>query len=235
MPEPAQLESLRVTDEPAARALRQDTHLLGLFLSPASPSDVAARAGMPANLVHHHARRLAGLGLLFEQRREAGRVYYQLRARTFRVASDLLPPQDPDGNGQRDMRDLTSSFLAAYERCWAFMRDGEEDVVGFGNAEHPTEPLDDVTDPIPVPFPAHLDRLTLRLTPERYARLARDLSDVLTRAAAEGHSETGDSCTLAVLAFKDPARPAGTLSLSRNLNSFLGLRDRAAGIHPRPG
>ena len=225
MPEltPAQLESLRVTDESAARALRQDTHLLGLFLSAASPSDVAARAGMPANLAHHHARRLAGLGLLFEQRREAGRVYYQLRARTFRVPSDLLPPQDPDGNGRGDLRDLTGRFLAAYERCWAHMRDGEEDVFGFGNGEHPAEPLEEITEPLCAPFPAHLDRLTLRLTPERYARLARDLSDVLTRASVEGHSETGDPCTLALLAFSDPAQPAGTLSLSRNLNTFLGL------------
>lgn len=221
MSEPTQLESLRVTDEPAARALRQDTHLLGLFLSPPSPSDVAARAGMPANLAHHHARRLAGLGLLFEQRREAGRVYYQLRARTFRVASDLLPPQDPDGNGRGDLRDLTGGFLAAYERCWAFMRDGEDGVCSFGNDEHPAPTLEDATDPIPVPFPAHLDRLTLRLTPERYARLARDLSDVLTRAYAEGHSETGEPCTLAVLTFTDPS--ADPRTLSRNLNSFLGL------------
>ncbi|MDR6219924.1 winged helix-turn-helix domain-containing protein [Deinococcus soli (ex Cha et al. 2016)] len=223
MPEltPAQLESLRVTDESAARALRQDTHLLGLFLSPASPSDVAARAGMPANLAHHHARRLAGLGLLFEQRREAGRVYYQLRARTFRVPSDLLPPQDPDGNGRGDLRDLTGRFLAAYERCWAHMRDGEEDVCSFGNEEHPAEPPEVITEPLCAPFPAHLDRLTLRLTPERYARLARDLSDLLTRASAEGHSETGAPCTLALLTFSDPsADPRG---LSRHLNSFLGL------------
>lgn len=219
-PTPAQLESLRVTDEPAARALRQDTHLLGLFLSPASPSDVAARAGMPANLTHHHARRLAGLGLLFEQRREAGRVYYQLRARTFRVPSDLLPPQDPDGNGRGDLRDLTDRFLAAYERCWAHMHDGEEDVCSFGNEEHPAEPLEEITQPLCAPFPAHLDHLTLRLTPERYARLARALSDVLTHAFAEGHSDSGEPCTLAVLTFSDPS--ADPRALSRNLNSFLG-------------
>ncbi|GGL01281.1 hypothetical protein [Deinococcus radiotolerans] len=117
MPEPIQLESLRVTDEPAARALRQDTRLLGLFLSPASPSDVAVRAGMPANLVHHHARRLAGLGLLFKQRREAGRVYDQLRARTFRVPFGLFPPEDDANSGNADMHALTQGFRRAYERC----------------------------------------------------------------------------------------------------------------------
>ena len=63
---------LTVTGEAAARALTQSHRFLGHFLTPQSPSEVAAQLGMAANLVHHHARKLAGLGLLREERREGG-------------------------------------------------------------------------------------------------------------------------------------------------------------------
>ena len=121
------------------------------------------------------------------------------------------------------MHALTQGFCRAYEHFWRVASEGEEDVFGFGNEEHPQALPLPVTAPIPDGHPAHLDRLTLRLTPDRYAQLARELSDVLTRAYAEGHSARGEACTLAVLAFTDPAQPTGPLSLSRHLNSFLGL------------
>ncbi|MFC3831430.1 MULTISPECIES: hypothetical protein [Deinococcus] len=62
----------RITDPHAARALRQHHAFLGLFVQPQSPSSVAGSAGMAANLAHHHARKLAALGLLHEQRRGEG-------------------------------------------------------------------------------------------------------------------------------------------------------------------
>ncbi|WP_291432438.1 hypothetical protein [Deinococcus sp.] len=215
-----QVESVRVTDVRAARALRQDTGLLGLFLRPVSPSEVAGRVGMAANLVHHHARRLAGLGLLRELGREGGRVRFVLAAREFRVPSDLLPPEDEQGNGTADLRELSEGFERAYGRSWALAGAGEEDVYIFGKVGGSTPGLPRADAPAAEGHPAHLDRVTVNLTPERYVQLARELSEVLARAYAQGHSEGGQPCTLAVLAYR--ADDDGIRSLSRSPNSFLG-------------
>ncbi|OLV18331.1 hypothetical protein [Deinococcus marmoris] len=217
----AQEETRRIGDVPAARALRQNIAFLGLFTQPRSPSEIAASAGMAANLAHHHARKLEGLGLLLEVKREGGKVFYQLAAREFRVPSDLLPPEDAQGNGTADLRELSEGFLRAYGRSWARMHEGEEDVYGFGSGEGPVL--------LPPPpdsagleaHPTHLDSLTLRLSPERYQRLARALSALLAEAHAEGHSASGAHCTLAVLAFRDETKTDGN-QLSRSTNSFLG-------------
>lgn len=216
-----QMEVLRLDDAPAARALRQNIAFLGLFLEPCSPSGVAAPVGMAANLAHHHARKLADLGLLIEVKREGGKVFYQLAAREFRVPSELLPPQDAEGNGTADLRELSEGFLQAYERSWARMRHGEEDVHGFGTREHPVllPAAPDV--PNPEAHPTHLDALTLRLSPERYRQLARALSALLDEAYAEGHSTSGPHCTLAVLGFQASETPGGD-HLARCTNSFLG-------------
>ncbi|MFT2720146.1 hypothetical protein ACMT4L_09105 [Deinococcus sp. A31D244] len=217
-----QTESVRVTDVRAARALRQDTGLLGLFLRPTSPSEVAGRAGMAANLVHHHARRLAGLGLLRELEREGGRVRFVLAAREFRVPSDLLPPEDVQGNGTADLRDLSEGFLRAYGRSWALAGAGDDGVYIFGEVGGSTPGLPPADAPAAEGHPAHLDRVTVNLTPERYVRLARELSEVLARAYAEGHSEGGQPCTLAVLAYRGEEDGLQSLCLSRSPNSFLG-------------
>ena len=182
--------------------------------------EAAASAGMAANLAHHHARKLEGLGLLAEVKRKGGKVFYRLAAREFRVPSGLLPPEDAEGNGTADLRELGEGFLRAYARSWASMHEGEEDVYGFGSGERP------IASPPPPPvsldtFPTHLDTLTLRLSPERYRRLARALSALLDEAHAEGHSTVGPHCTLAILAFRDELNLGGN-HLSRHLNSFLG-------------
>ena len=105
----------RITDPDAARALRQHHAFLGLFVQPQSPSSVAGSAGMAANLAHHHARKLAALGLLHEQRREGGKVHDQLTAREFRVPSTLIPPPDSDNSGAADVTATSAAFLTAYE------------------------------------------------------------------------------------------------------------------------
>ncbi|WP_185974632.1 winged helix-turn-helix domain-containing protein [Deinococcus detaillensis] len=154
-----QLGSLQITDLAAARALRQDSKFLAHFIVPLSPSDVAPRLGMAANLAHHHARKLVDVGLLFEQSREGGKVLYQLAAREFRVSSNLLPPEDEAGNGSATMRGLSAGFLQAYERSWRNMNEGQEDVYGFGTTEWPAH-LDQL--PYPVsdePYPTHSDTL----------------------------------------------------------------------------
>lgn len=219
MTEPS--DSLTVTDLAAARALRQQAGFLGLFADPRSPTQAARAAGIAPNLAHHHARQLTSCGLLFEQRREGGRVYFQLTAREFRVPSDLLPPGEDGGNGSETVNSLSVGFLRAYERSWAAMHAGEEDVFTFGTPERPaplalTSPAQESDEP----YPTHADVLTLRLSPGRYRQLAADLSRLLTEAAAEGVREQGQVCTLAVLAFAEPGE-AGVRGITRNTDSFL--------------
>ncbi|AXG99760.1 ArsR family transcriptional regulator [Deinococcus wulumuqiensis] len=212
---------LTVTDPAAARALRQDFAFLSLFTAPVSPSDVAQKAGMAANLAHHHARKLADLGLLQEQRREGGKVFYRLAAWEFRVPSDLLPAGELPG--EATMKRLSAGFLRAYEKCWAQTRGGEEDVFGFGTPQRPADLVPSPPLPSDAPYPTHADMLTLHLTPERYRRLARDLSRLLSEAAAEGISEQGERCTLAVLGFAGSLGPeVQARGVSRGLDSFLG-------------
>ncbi|WP_420597281.1 winged helix-turn-helix domain-containing protein [Deinococcus sp.] len=227
-----QLNSQRITDLAAARALRQDDEFLKYFLEPISPSDVAPRLGMAANLAHHHANKLADLGLLFEARREGGKVLYQLVAREFRVPSDLLPPGDEAGNGTANMRKLSDEFLHAYERSWRTMKEGEEDIYGFGAKDQPVSLPPQPDSPAVESYPTHFDALTVRLTPARYQQLARALSALLDEAMNEANDDvkakknaTGQTCTLAVLAFQKqmPApEPEKSVSISRNLDSFLG-------------
>jgi len=220
-----QLERQRVTDLAAARALRQNSDFLAHFITPVSPSDVAPRSGMAANLAHHHARKLADLGLLFEVRREGGKVLYQLAALEFRVPCELLVPGDESSSGGSTMQQLSSAFLQAYARSWRSLKAGEEDVYGFGSTQQPAT-LDQL--PYPTsdePYPTHADSLTLRLTPARYQTLARALSALLDEAQAEGVREEGTACTVAVLAFQTvPSQPG---QLSRNQDSFLGWPEAA--------
>jgi hypothetical protein len=225
-----QQTQLRITDAAQARALRQQHHFLARFLTPHSPSDMAAAVGMAANLAHHHARKLAALGLLIRLERKAGKVAYQLAAREFLVASSLLPPEDGQGNGTKDMQELSAAFLHAYERSWSLMQGDVDDTFGFGDLHNPAPPPRLPDSPAVEPYPTHLDALTLRLTPKRYARLARALSALIAEAAAEPLTNEGQPCTLAVLAFEGVPGEAGGAGgaggamrgLSRRLNSFLG-------------
>ncbi|WP_102126321.1 hypothetical protein [Deinococcus planocerae] len=219
-----QLDVLRVSDPAQARALKGHIDLLGRFVSPASPSDVAAAMGQPANLVHHHARRLLELGLLREVRREGGKVFLQLTAQEFRFPMKLLPPLE--GGGQAgDIRVFADTFLKAYEESWSRSREEEETVMGFGDREHPVPPPPQPDAPAEEGCPPHVEALTLRLTPERYRRLVRALSALLAEAASEGLRDQGEVCTVTLLASRgaphhDPAHFQG--SVSHSVSSFLG-------------
>ncbi|ANE42506.1 winged helix-turn-helix domain-containing protein [Deinococcus puniceus] len=219
-----QQTQFRITDAAQARALRQQHHFLARFLTPHSPSDIAVSVGMAPNLAHHHARKLAGLGLLIRLERKAGKVAYQLAAREFVVASRLLPPEDGLGNGTADMRELSAAFLHAYERSWGVMQGDEDGTFSFGDHIIPAPPISLLDKPAVEPYPTHFDALTLRLTPERYARLARALSNLIAEVAAEPLTNEGQACTLAVLAFEGvPGEAGGEMrGMSRRLNSFLG-------------
>ena len=214
---------LTLTTEAAARALAQSHSFLGHFLTPHSPSEVAARVGMAANLAHHHVRRLEALGLLREQRREAGKVYYQLTARRFRVAKELLPPGDPDENAVRTLRELSAEFLNANARSWSYSRGEDEGAVyGFGTAEDEPEVCSQPRSGSDEPYPTHLDALTLRLTPERYRKLALSLSALLSEAYSQGQSDSGEVCTLTVLAFRDTrSEMQNGRGIARGTSTFL--------------
>ena len=73
-------QPILIIDNPEAAKAVREAQFLGYFLEPSSPSDVAKRAGIAANLMHHHANRYLELGLLFEVKRENRKVFYQLRA-----------------------------------------------------------------------------------------------------------------------------------------------------------
>ena len=134
---------------------------------------------MAANLVHHHARKLEALGLLREEQREAGKVYYQLTAQQFRVAKELLPPRDPDENAVRTLRELSTEFLNANARSWSYGSGKDESAVyGFAAGADEPEVCSRPKSGSDEPHPTHLDALTLRLTPERYRRLALALCDL---------------------------------------------------------
>ncbi|GHF38996.1 DNA-binding transcriptional ArsR family regulator [Deinococcus metalli] len=217
------IASLRVTDPGAARALRQHHDFLTLFIRPQSPSDVAVRAGMAANLAHHHARRLAALGLLREQRREGRRVYYQLTAHEFRVPWDVMPPTDTQGGELADLGALTTQFRRAYEHAVATAGTDEKRVVAFIEAPEVGPPLPAPVSPPVQTHPAHLDALTVRVSPARYRSLVRAISALLDEAARESRSGDAAVCTVAVLAYRG-ALDEGTLTghIARRTSSFLG-------------
>ncbi|CAM3682825.1 ArsR family transcriptional regulator [Deinococcus saxicola] len=220
-----QAEVQRIADASTARALRQNVAFLTLFMEPRSPSEIAASAGMAANLAHHHARKLEGLGLLVEVRREGGRVFYQLAARKFRVPWTVLPPIDPEGGEALTLRQITENFYRAYERSFLTLgSEGEEAVFGFSDTPGEAQALPKPTSRPLESHPSHLEALTLRLTPERYRTLVRDLSRLLEDAATGGLKDQGQVCTIAVLASCGALDGEGKFvgRTSHTISSFLG-------------
>ena len=193
-------QELVITREEQARAL-QDVAFLGAFLEPASPSDVAHRLGMRANLAHHHAQKHAALGLLEEVKREQGKVYYQLAARTFKHARTLLPPGDPDEHAAVTLKRLTEAFLDAYARSDRIAAQQDPDWVIYsfhrGEGHRPSAPA---SNEAPAePRPAHFQLRTLVLRPESYRKLVRQIATLLEAAEQEEGAAAGP-CTLVFLA-----------------------------------
>lgn len=178
----------------------QDVGFLGQFVEPASPSEVARKLGMAPNLAHHHAKRHASLGLLVEVRREGGRVYYQLAARRFKHRRSLVPVGHPDERVTATLSRLEARFLEAYERADRIVGEQDPDwaVYGFAREREPEAvPAGDLV--APEGRPAHLQVRTVRLTPEGYVRLVREVWRLLEEAQADTH-DVGAACTLAFIA-----------------------------------
>jgi hypothetical protein len=193
-----QKDIITVTDVETARALR-DVHFLGMFLEPASPSDVAKEAKVPANLVHHHAKRCPELGLLFEVKREHRKVFYQLAARDFKVPRRLLEPEDKVGV---TIRQLSSAFMQAYKRSERLTsnHDYEFDWYGYSDTRpsHEDKPLPDIGSG--EARPAHFQAITIRLSPSIYQELIRKIAQLLIETKPEPKDNV--YCTIGLMAFE---------------------------------
>jgi hypothetical protein len=215
-----QRTELIVTTPEAATALREMT-ILPHFLEPRSPSDVGKTANMPANLVHHHAKRAVELGLLLEVKREAGKVYYQLAARTFKHARDLLSVEDVQND---DLRVLTEAFVKAYLRSDHIAGHLDPDYATHGFAPASSQPEEQrpqfTSFPSPEAHPAHLQIRTLRLSSAGYLQLAQRISDAILETIPDS-SAGSDACTFAFLAFDGAMREGSTDS--HRLDSYLVL------------
>ena len=216
-----QKDIMTVRDVEAARALRS-LDFLGWFVAPTSPTDVAKKAKVEANLVHHHAKRGLKLGLLFEAGRKGGKVFYQLAAKTFKVPRDLLDHEETMGV---TLDKLSSAFTRAYERSDRLhaRQDPEFDWFGFDPRDGtPGYPLGDPNKDNSEPCPAHFQADTLRLNPANYRRLIGKIAALLAETPSEN---TKDSvvCTIGVLGFAgalEQTFPENTLE-TRNTSSFV--------------
>ncbi len=217
-----QVAEMIVTSREAAQALR-DISILPYFVTPQSPSDVARDAKLPANLVHHYANRALELGLLFEERREGGKVFYQLAAHTFKHARDLL---DVGQVEVADLELLSEAFVKAYLRSdhIAGHLDPEYAIYGFGDARGPSKPANVKPEftgyESPEARPAHFHTRTLRLSPAKYKAIAEQVSKILLEAEMDSKLES-DVCSFAFLAFDGPMREGH--SDSQTINSYLAL------------
>ena len=185
----------------------QDVGFLGQFVEPASPSEVAKRLGMAPNLAHHHAKRHAGLGLLLEVKREGGRVFYQLAALRFKHRRSLLPVGHPDERVTAALAGLEARFLEAYGRSDRIAGDLDPDWTVYGFVSEPR--------PKSVPqgesltteaHPPHLQVRTVRLSPESYVRLVRQVWHLLEEARADSEDSSA-ACTLAFMAMAGAPQP----------------------------
>jgi hypothetical protein len=216
-----QKDIVTVTNVEAARALRS-LDFLGWFVEPTSPTDVAKKAKVEANLVHHHAKRGLRLGLLFEAGRKGGKVFYQLRAKTFKVPRDLLEHEETMGV---TLMKLSSAFSRAFERSDRLHshHDPEFDWFGFDpQYGTPGYPPGDPNKDNAEPCPAHFQADTLRLTPTTYRNLIGKIAALLAETASE---PTKDSviCTIGVLGFAGALEeifPDNTLEM-RQISSFV--------------
>jgi DNA-binding transcriptional ArsR family regulator len=203
-----QTQEITLTNPEAARALR-DNELLGEFLEPSSPSDVAKKTGQAANVVHHHAKRFLELGLLFEVKRETRRVFYQLSARRFKYDHNMLG-EEPE---QTELEELTSAFTQAYARSSHLEgRDVDYSIHSFGDhSEFPNLYQAILKSQTPVrhenleAHPAHYSARTLHLSAQKYQEIVKKITRLMVECADEPNSSDG-LCTLAFLAFDGATR-----------------------------
>ena len=215
-----QKEEIIVTDREQAKAL-VDVGFLNQFLYPTSPSDAAKRLGISANLAHHHAKRHSTLGLLIEAKREGGRVYYELAARTFKHERTLVPFGSSDERVAATLSLLQERFMAEYERSSASVTSDEDwTVYGFADSPGRENRPQEVAHVSPVERAAHLQLRSFRLSPSRYQELITRLRNLLEDFVAEPGQR---GCTVAILAMDGHFKPG--LDDSRMISSFVAPTD----------
>jgi DNA-binding transcriptional ArsR family regulator len=192
-----QKDQIRISNPEAAKIL-QDSPVLHHFLEPISPSEVAKKVGMPANLVHHHVKRALELGILFEVKKEGRKVFYQLAARNFTHKRDLLGLEQTIGTA---LQRISEAFLESYLRCESEASnasDPDYHVYGFGDVGYPpkTPPVKSVE--LPPEQPAHYQVRTLCLGVEQYKTLIQTLARLLEETKSEKNAKP---CTIALLGF----------------------------------
>ena len=215
--EQKQQDELILTNREAARALR-DSAIFPQFLEPKSPSDVAKRTGMAANLVHYHANRLLELGLLFEAGREDGRVLYQTVARTIKHADSLLDTEMQAAT----MHVLATAFLKAYEHSSHLAGDDSTDYHLYGIAK-PTDPLERqrpkfLSGESLESRPAHFQARTLKLSGEQYQAFISKVANLMLELEAETDTTAGQ-CTFTFIGFDGVMREG--FSDSQTIDSFV--------------
>ncbi len=213
-----QKETIHLTNPEAAQALRTSA-VLQFFLEPVSPSDVAKCSGLAANLVHHHAKRALELGLLLESKRENGKVFYQLAARQFTYARDLLGFEQKE---PEDMRLIINAFLEAYQKSDALLR-GEDAYVhthGFVTPEHPEPPAKPQRKEMLEKHPAYFLARTFYLGQARYQQLVNDISRLIEDAENETSKEAS-SCSFVFLGFDGQWRESQSQGDTVNINGFV--------------
>jgi hypothetical protein len=212
-----QQDELILTNPEAARALR-DSAIFPQFLEPKSPSEVAKKTGMAANLVHYHANRLLELGLLFETGREDGRVLYQTVARTIKHADGLLGTQM-----QSNMMNLLSTaFLKAYEHSSHLAGDDSTEfhLYSIAKASDSLERQQPkfVDGESVEPRPAHFQSRTLKLSGEQYQTFISKIAKLMLELEAET-DKNAEQCTFAFIGFNGVMQEG--FADSQTIDSFV--------------
>ncbi len=217
-----QKDKIRITNPEAAKTLRSSA-ILPYFLEQENPSAVAKKLGTTANLVHHHAKKALELGLLFEARREKGKIYYQLTAKTFAHARDLLPLEHKIA---ADVLQLTDVFVQAYAKSDANVDAGDADYDFYGfAAKHDELPPMTAGKPIAEEkHPAHFQTLTIKMNSQRYRQLVNDIWRLLEAAQTEKTTDSS-SCTFSILAFDGVLREGHEDSM--HIDSFVQRTEQA--------
>jgi hypothetical protein len=173
--------------------------IMGLFLEPNSPSEVARFVNISANLMHHHTKPYLELGLLFEAKREAGKVFYQLAAKNFKIPWELIPSDDLVG---RPLQDLSAAFTKAFERSNRLTSDSPAyHMIGFAEIENEDVQTKNREGNMLEARPAHYQMRSLQLSASSYRALVHQFSDLIAEIEMEDSSDAAQ-CTISLLAFE---------------------------------
>lgn len=215
-----QKDELIISNVEQAKAL-QDTDFLSYFVKPASPSDITKKLNMSTNLVHHHAQKHLALELLFEAKREKGKVFYQLVAKRFLHARDLLPASSVDHYTKTSLNRLTEQFTQAYERSDYLAANDDPDwhIYTFTANTDPKLPEIPYSAANLESHPAHFELRTTHLTAKQYADIVRKINTLIEALDITEPSNENNVCSLAFLAFHGGVET--THGDSHNVSSFV--------------